>query len=148
MSVSIRRAAREDVSDITGLMYEYIVGFYQNPWPGQETIQALAERLLKEEAGVQFVAEQEGRLIGFATLYFSMSTMKAKPITVMNDLFVREPYREAEAESLLFAACRDYTIEQGYASMTWITAPGNVRAQQRFDEWGGRRGNWVSYSIP
>ncbi|MED1800815.1 GNAT family N-acetyltransferase [Brevibacillus porteri] len=147
MSFIIRSAAADDVNSLTELMHEYVVGFYQNPWPGTEKIHNLIQTLLEKQQGVQFVVEQEGKLIGFATLYFTISTMKADKITLMNDLFVLEQYRDTEVESQLFLECQRYTQKQGFAHMTWITSIQNNRAQLFFEKMGGVRGNWVNYSI-
>ncbi|MGE5703952.1 MAG: N-acetyltransferase family protein [Clostridia bacterium] len=147
MSYLIRNASPADVNGLTELMHEYVVGFYQNPWPGTEKIHQLIHSLFDQQSGVQFVVEQDGQLIGFATLYFTISTMKANKITIMNDLFLREPYRNTEVEEQLFAECQKYTQNHGFSQMTWITSVQNERAQQLFDKWGGKRGNWVNYSI-
>lgn len=147
MSFILRNAAVHDLDGLTGLMYEYIVGFYRKPRPDIEKVHRLVHTLLEKRQGVQFVAEQDGILIGFATQYFSFSTMKADQITIMNDLFVLEPFRDTEAEAQLFLACQTYTRDHEYAFMSWITAPDNERAQALFDKMGGVRGNWVNYSI-
>jgi N-acetylglutamate synthase-like GNAT family acetyltransferase len=102
MSFIIRNAEPNDVNGLTELMYEYIVGFYKNPRPAAEKLHNLIFNLLEKQAGIQFVVEQDGELIGFATLYFAFSTMRADKITIMNDLFVMEPYRDTEVESQLF----------------------------------------------
>ncbi|WP_426448222.1 N-acetyltransferase family protein [Paenibacillus sp. S-38] len=147
MSLLIRSAEPRDLIPLTGLMNDYIAGFYGNPWPGESHIHDLIHMLLQKQRGVQFVAEQDGALIGFATLYFTMSTMKASPISIMNDLFLLEPYRGTEAESRLFAHCRTYSADNGFSYMSWITGTGNERAQRFFDGTGAVRGSWVNYSI-
>lgn len=147
MSLIVRNARDDDIHDLTDLMHEYIVGFYRKPWPGTESIHNLIQNLLEKQKGVQFVAEQDEKLIGFATLYFAFSTMKANTIAIMNDLFVMEPYRDTEVESRLFLQCQGYTQDHGYAYMSWITAVDNKRAQRFFEKMGGVQGVWVNYSI-
>jgi ribosomal protein S18 acetylase RimI-like enzyme len=147
MSLIIRNAESDDFNDLTELMYEYIVGFYKKPRPATEKIHNLIQTLLEKQNGVQFVALQDGKLVGFATLFFTFSTMKADKYTVMNDLFVIEQYRDTEVESQLFLECQRYTQEHQYAHMSWITATDNKRAQRFFDNMGGIQGDWVNYSI-
>ncbi|MNO36225.1 aminoalkylphosphonic acid N-acetyltransferase [compost metagenome] len=148
MSFLIRTAESNDLSSLTGLMYEYIVGFYQNPRPPIEKIHNLIRTLFDQERGVQFVAEQNGELVGFATLFFTFSTMKADKITVMNDLFVIEQFRGTEVESQLFLECQKYSQNHGYANMTWITSSDNKRAQIFFEKMSARKGkDWVHFSI-
>jgi ribosomal protein S18 acetylase RimI-like enzyme len=147
MSLVIRYAEPDDLNDLTELMYEYIVGFYQKPRPATEKIHNLIQTLLEKQKGVQFVALQDGKLVGFATLFFTLSTMKADKFTVMNDLFVIEQYRDTEMESQLFLECQRYSQEHEYVHMSWITATDNKRAQHFFDKMGGIQGDWVNYSI-
>ncbi|MCZ1267216.1 MULTISPECIES: GNAT family N-acetyltransferase [Paenibacillus] len=147
MTLNIRPTHPNDVLPLSALMHEYVVGFYNNPWPGDQAIELLIKNLLDQQIGVQFVAEQDGELIGFATLYFTYSTMKANRVAIMNDLFVTEACREGEAEAKLFEHCQQYTREHGCAYMSWITAATNERAQQLFERLGAARGTWVNYSI-
>ncbi|NOU73833.1 GNAT family N-acetyltransferase [Paenibacillus sp. LMG 31458] len=147
MPLIVRDAEPDDENSLTELMYEYIVGFYQKPRPADGKIHKLIQTLLEKQLGIQFVAEQDGKLVGFATLYFAFSTMKAEKITIMNDLYVIEPLRGSEVESELFLECQGYSKDQGYAYMSWITAPDNKRAQHFFEKMGGVQGDWVNYSI-
>ncbi|SFR15709.1 MULTISPECIES: GNAT family N-acetyltransferase [unclassified Paenibacillus] len=147
MSFLIRNAKPDDLNNLTELMYEYIVGFYQNPRPPIEKIHNLIQTLFEQQNGIQFVAEQNGELIGFATLFFTFSTMKADKITFMNDLFVLEPFRDTEVESQLFLECQKYSQNYGYAHMTWITSTENKRAQIFFKEMDAVQGrDWVHFS--
>lgn len=147
MSLIVRNAELNDVNNLTSLMYEYIVGFYQKPWPGDGKIHQLIQTLLEKQVGIQFIAEKDGKPVGFATLYFAYSTMKANPITIMNDFFIIESCRDTEMEIQLFLACQNFTKNQGYAYMSWITAVGNTRAQQFFDKMGATQGEWINFSL-
>lgn len=148
MSAFVRIAEPEDLTSLTELMYEYIVGFYQNPRPPIDNVHQLIRTLYDKQQGIQFVVVENGRLVGFATLYFTFSTMKADKIAVMNDLFVTEPYRDTELESQLYLACKNYCIDRGYANMTWITSIHNIRAQSFFNKMNAIQGkDWVHFSI-
>jgi ribosomal protein S18 acetylase RimI-like enzyme len=147
MSLVIRNAEPDDLNSLTELMYEYIVGFYKKSRPTTEKLHQLIQTLLEKREGVQFVALQDGKLVGFATLYFTFSTMKADKYTVMNDLFTIEQYRDTEVESQLFLECHRYTKEHQFTHMSWITATDNKRARRFFDKMGGIQGDWVNYSI-
>ncbi|TCL47074.1 hypothetical protein EDD69_11380 [Thermolongibacillus altinsuensis] len=75
--LAIRTANREDIPQLLNLMYQYIVDFYKRPKPTEESLKGLMQNLLDNPAsGIQFVAEQDGKLLGFATLYFSFSTLQ------------------------------------------------------------------------
>jgi GNAT superfamily N-acetyltransferase len=143
----VRRAEPGDVAELERLMLEYVVGFYGHPEPLPGRLRALIDILLEGKEGVQLVAEHDGTLVGFATLYFTWSTLNAARIAVMNDLYVVEAARGTGIARPLFEACRAEARDRGCAEMTWETAADNHRAQRFYEKMGGRRGSWVTYSI-
>lgn len=147
MSLIVRTIETKDKNQLTELMYQYIVDFYKRPNPSIEKVHNLIETLLEKNKGIQFIAEQDRELLGFATLYFSFSTTKADKITVMNDLFVVENARGTGVAQELFKSCEKFTKENGYAHMSWITATDNKRAQRFYEKMGGSIGDWLNYSI-
>lgn len=147
MSLIVRTIETKDKNQLTELMYQYIVDFYKRPNPSIEKVHNLIETLLEKNKGIQFIAEQDRELLGFATLYFSFSTTKADKITVMNDLFVVENARGTGVAQELFKSCEKFTKENGYAHMSWVTATDNKRAQRFYEKMGGSIGDWLNYSI-
>ncbi|UAL50445.1 MULTISPECIES: GNAT family N-acetyltransferase [Metabacillus] len=147
MSLIIRHPNEMDFVALTALMYEYIVDFYQCPKPPEHKIHQLIKTLQQEEKGIQFLAEENGKAVGFATLYFTYSTTRAEPITIMNDLYVQEAYRGSKAAEKLFKSCQTYSKQHQYAAMTWETARDNARAQRFYEKMGGRKGDFLTYSI-
>jgi GNAT superfamily N-acetyltransferase len=128
-------------------MLEYTVDFYKHPAPEISEVEALVDRMFSGREGVQFVAEDGGDLIGFATVYFSYDTLEAGRIAIMHDLYLVERARGAGAAEGLFVACKTFGAENGCKYMSWETAPDNHRAQRFYDKMGGRRADWVPYSI-
>ena len=144
---TVRRAEREDVPQLIPLMLAYIVDFYRQPSPPDEDLRALIDVLLERREGMQLVADEGGTLVGFATLYFTRSTLRPGRRVVMNDLFVAEPARGSGVAEALFQACVEETRALGANEMNWETAPDNHRAQRFYDRMGGRREDWVVYSL-
>lgn len=147
MNITIRQTTEEDLHDITTLMQEYIGGFYKKPLPATEQLHHLIHTMAAGQQGVQFILEQDGKAAGFATLYFLFSSIKAAPITNMNDLYVAEHLRDTEAEQQLFDTCLAYTRDHDFAHMAWVAAPDNMRAQQFFERNGCSLVPWVDYMI-
>ncbi|MDM5340894.1 GNAT family N-acetyltransferase [Fictibacillus enclensis] len=147
MEAIIRMSKKADAPQLKALMLEYIVDFYKSPKPADQNLDDLVAVLLEREKGLQFVAEQDGVLKGFATLYFTYSTTRADKITVMNDLYVAEDSRGTNVATGLFQACKKYTGENGYAAMLWETAQDNHRAQRFYEKMGGHKGDFLTYSI-
>lgn len=144
----IHAVVREDLSQLVPLMRQYIVDFYRRPDPGDDAIHDLALHLLAHpEQGIQFVVEQEGSLVGFATLYFTFSTLQVKRAAVLNDLFVNSRYRGQKIGELLFRHCLEYVREHSYAYMQWETDKSNTVAQTLYNKMGGQISDRLVYEI-
>jgi GNAT superfamily N-acetyltransferase len=147
-TIQVRQADSKDITELYGLMREYIVDFYNQPEPSEGELKGLIHHLLENpSSGVQFVAEENGRLIGFATLYFTFSTLKVKRQAILNDLFVHRDVRGKKVGETLFKTCLDYIRKHGFAGMTWETAKDNVAAQALYKKMGGEISKWVVYEI-
>ncbi|WP_134703552.1 GNAT family N-acetyltransferase [Ammoniphilus sp. YIM 78166] len=148
MAIVIRKAENKDVPALYDLMNDYIVNFYQREQPSEEALTGLILHLLDQPgSGLQFVAEVEGELVGFATLYNSFSTLSVKKAAILNDLFVAEPARGKKVGEKLFEHCIRYIRENDYAYMSWETAHDNKAAQALYDKMGGKKSEWLAYSI-
>jgi GNAT superfamily N-acetyltransferase len=145
---TVRPPRRGDREALLALMEAYIVDFYRSPRPPRDRLEALVDLLAAGEEGMQLVAEGEGGdLLGFATLYYTWSTLRADRIAVLNDLFVAEDARGSGAAAALFLAALAASRERGCVEMEWQTAADNHRAQAFYAKMGARRGDWVSYSL-
>ena len=145
----IRAPTPADREVLLALMDAYIVDFYRCPRPPAERVEALVDLLAEGVDGTQLVAESAtGELVGFATLYFTWSTLSADRIAILNDLYVSEAARGAGIAAPLFGAALALSKERGCTSMEWQTANDNHRAQAFYAKMGGQQGPWLSYSIP
>ncbi len=117
--------------------------------PSDEQLLALSRALIAdpEHDGVQLVARNDGEAVGFATIYWSWATTIAARIGVMNDLFVAPAARGTGAAEALIQACVDECRRHGAAELTWQTAKDNERARRVYDRIGGKRAEWVDYSL-
>ena len=142
----VRPAEREDRPQLLELIKGYFA-FYRVPFPTASKMVGLLDLLAQDPAlGVQFVADEGGRLHGFASLYACLDTLVADRILVMNDLFVDPSLRNRGIGAALFDASLAYATAHGYARLDWVTAADNQDAQRFYDRHGGHRGPWVSYS--
>jgi GNAT superfamily N-acetyltransferase len=143
---SIRRVEGADLNELLPLLRAYC-DFYEVS-PTNADLLALARALIDdpEHEGVQLLArDPDGRVAGFATLYWSWSTTDACRIGVMNDLFVAEPARGQGVADQLIEACRAECAPRGARRLTWQTAPDNFRAQAVYDRVGATREQWIDY---
>lgn len=143
----IRPTEAKDREPIRKLMNSYIFDFYHYPKPEEAKLDALIDLLVEQREGIQFVAGEDEELVGFATLYFTYSTLLASKVVLMNDLFVKENKRGCGIGTKLFNTCYQYAAQRGYPSMTWETHKQNTKAQKFYEKMGAERDEWYTYWI-
>jgi GNAT superfamily N-acetyltransferase len=146
--VEIVRVGAEHVDELLPLMGAYCE-FYEVA-PGEPALRGLAQALLAdpERAGIQLLArERDGTAVGFATIFWTFSTLRAAPIGLMNDLYVAPAARGRGIGRALIDACAAQCARRGVAELEWNTAPSNERAQSVYDATGAVRTLWVNYSL-
>ena len=145
----IQTVREHDLDDLLPLMRGYC-DFYRVD-PADEDLLAMSRALIAEpeREGLQLIARDgTGAAIGFATVFWTWSTLSATRIGVMNDLFVAPEARGGGAAGSLIAACADRCRERGATSLEWTTARDNHRAQAVYERLGGRRDDrWLDYSL-
>jgi GNAT superfamily N-acetyltransferase len=145
----IAEVREEDLEDHLPLMRAYC-DFYEVA-PSDEDLLALGRALIAdpEREGVQLLARDlRGRAIGFATVFWTWSTLSAHRLGVMNDLYVAQHARGSGVAEALIDACRVQCRSRGVPRLAWQTAKDNVRAQAVYDRVGGRRSEWLDYELP
>ncbi|GAM16038.1 GNAT family N-acetyltransferase [Mesobacillus selenatarsenatis] len=146
--LTIRPAEERDIPNLYHLMTQYIVDFYKKPEPNEAELKNLILHLQEHpDSGLQFVAENQGEIVGFATLYYTFSTLQVKRAAILNDLFVSADARGQKAGEQLFAKCLAHIRENNFAYMTWETAKDNYVAQGLYNKMGGRQSEWLVYEI-
>jgi GNAT superfamily N-acetyltransferase len=144
----IATVTEADLPTLLPLMRAYC-NFY-GVAPGDSELLAMSRALIAdpEHEGVQLIARDDtGAAIGFATIFWSWSTLSASRIGVMNDLFVAPAARGGGIARALIAACQEQCRQRGAGSLTWQTARDNARAQALYDGIGARRSEWLDYSL-
>jgi GNAT superfamily N-acetyltransferase len=138
-----------DLPELLPLMRGYCE-FYEVD-TADEALVALARTLIAdpEHEGLQLIArDDDGEAVGFATIFWTWSTLSASRLGVMNDLFVAEGARGGGVADALIEACAERCRERGATSLDWQTAHTNSRAQAVYDRVGARRDDrWLDYSL-
>lgn len=147
--MTIARVGEADLPDLLPLMRGYC-DFYEIA-PPDERLLRLARTLLENPShdGVQLIARSEdGRAVGFATIYWSFSTHATDRVGIMNDLFVVPEARGTGLGEELIRACADEARARGCAELVWQTAKDNLRAQAVYERVGAERSEWLDYTLP
>ena len=147
MTPEIRPMTEEEVEEALPLIAGYQT-FYEAE-PNEERNRRFFRRFVApSDEGLLLGAWVDGRMVGFATIYWTHSSSRAVDIALMNDLFVAEEVRGHGIGQALIAACADAGREAGKAVLEWYTATDNHRAQRAYDAVPGvSRSAWFSYEI-
>ena len=144
----ITRVGVADLDDVVPLMRGYC-DFYEVS-PSDGALRALALTLIErpDTSGVQLIARGDGgEPVGFATIFWSYSTLSASAIGVMNDLYVAPDARGSGLGAELIRACEAECASRGVEILEWETAPSNARAQSVYDRFDAVRSEWVAYTL-
>ena len=140
----------EDIEALLPLMGRYC-DFYGVPSEDASLV-AMSRALIADNLreGLQLIARgDDGRAAGFATIFWSWSTLAAARVGVMNDLYVEPGARGSGLADELINACVERCRQRGdVISLNWQTAKDNLRAQAVYERVGARRSEWVDYSLP
>ena len=88
------------------------------------------------------------RRSGFATIFWTWTTLSASRLGVMNDLFVTADARGGGYGDALIAECAERCRARGATELAWQTALHNDRARAVYERVGARRDErWLDYSL-
>jgi GNAT superfamily N-acetyltransferase len=122
--------------------------FYEVEEIDEERNRAFFRRFLApSEDGLLLGARRDGRLVGYACLYWHFSSLEACESVLMNDLYVVEEARGEGIGRALIEATAEVARERGVPYVEWSTAPDNRMAQRLYDSTGAERSEWFSYEL-
>jgi GNAT superfamily N-acetyltransferase len=81
-----------------------------------------------------------GKAVGYATWFLTYSTFLAKPTMFLEDLFVRDEWRESGAGSALFEHVRALGARRGCGRMEWQVLDWNTLAREFYNH---RQATWM-----
>lgn len=144
-----------EIAPISGDEYEELLPliaayqrFYEVEEIDEERNRAFFRRFLApSDDGLLLGARGEGRLVGYACLYWHFGSLDAVETVLMNDLFVAEGWRGRGVGRALIEASAEVARERGASYLEWVTAPDNATAQRLYDATGAERSEWLSYEL-
>jgi GNAT superfamily N-acetyltransferase len=144
----IATVTEADLPELLRLLRGYC-DFYEVD-PSDDALLTLARVLIADpDQGLQLIARNDdGTASGFATIFWTWSTLSAAKLGVMNDLFVAEDARGGGVADALIAASVEQCREHGATELAWQTAHTNLRAQAVYERVGAKRDDrWLDYSL-
>ena len=146
MSLVVRRAEARDLDALVPLFDGYRQ-FYGQPSDPERARMFLGERLARGDSTV-FLAEDDGRAVGFTQLYPSFSSVRTGRLFVLNDLFVTPAARRTGAARALLDAAAAFAKAEGAVGLTLSTGVENRPAQTLYEAMGWVRDTrFYSYGL-
>ncbi|HEY6638562.1 MAG TPA: GNAT family N-acetyltransferase [Solirubrobacterales bacterium] len=144
--VEIRPARTDEIEEMLPMIRAYCE-FYETE-PNDEGLRSMFETLISEPSqGAVFIARDGGKAVGFATLDWKWSSLKAARIGYLEDLFVDPEARGRGIADALIEVCAERCRELGMPALEWLTAPDNHRAQKVYDRTGAESGTYLEYDL-
>ena len=132
MEVTIRRATADDIEEIAKLFDAYRVFFGQ----GSDLSLAqefLGNRLSNSESVIFCACTSDGSYAGFAQLYPRFSSVSAKRIWILNDLFVSESVRGMGIGTRLLCEIEAFGKKTQAKGILLATTVSNTAAQKLYE---------------
>lgn len=143
MTVQVRPIVDRDFFDWLGL-WEGYSAFYESEVTDTKALIVWSWLTDKAHELSGFVAEDDGRLVGFAHVREYPRTLEADRALFLDDLFVAEDARSNGVGGALIEEAKRIARERNAGVVTWITAADNEAAQHLYDNVGTRT-SWVTY---
>lgn len=141
--MNIRFMKENDLKEVAELLDLYRV-FYEQESDYESAYAFLKERFDRKES-IVFVAEEDGKLVGFTQLYPIFTTVGLNRGYLLNDLYVRKEFRKLGVGSALIQKTFDYGMEQKASFVLLETAVSNTTAQSVYKKMGMHREDDVYY---
>jgi GNAT superfamily N-acetyltransferase len=145
----ITTVTEADLPELLLLMRGYC-DFYEVD-PSDDALLTMSRMLIDdpELEGVQLIArDDDGLAVGFATIFWTWTTLSASRLAVMNDLFVVADARGGGHADALIAECVERARARGATELAWQTAKDNARARAVYERVGATRDErWLEYSL-
>ncbi len=144
----VKRAALADLDAVAPLFDAYWQFYGQRP--DLAAARAFLDERLRRDESVIFLAvsgDDEAETLGFTQLYPSFSSVSARRLWILNDLFVRPGVRRGGVGRRLLERAREWAIETDAKGLTLATAVGNAPARALYESCGWRRDEFEHYVL-
>jgi len=148
MAAAIRAAAPADVGAMRALMYE-LAEYEKLTHLFIATDADLHDALFGARPSAEaLVAENDGRIVGYALFFHNYSTFLAKPGLYLEDLFVRPKFRgQGTGEALLRRLAR-IAVERNCGRLEWSVLDWNQRAIDFYKALGAKPlDDWTMFRV-
>ncbi|UPW19014.1 GNAT family N-acetyltransferase [Agarivorans sp. TSD2052] len=140
MSVNIIKAGLMHLDTVAELFNQYRI-FYQQADDLSLATAFIEQRMQGQQSTILIALSdyQQQQALGFIQLYPSFSSTRAKPILILNDLYVREAARGQGVARSLMNAAKQYALDLDAIALELATAVDNHPAQALYEGLGYKK---------
>lgn len=132
---TIARAAWGDLNALVPLFDAYRA-FYRQPSDPERARAFLGERLEWGESVIFLARDSDGVALGFTQLYPGFSSVSARRVWILNDLYVTAEARRRGVARALVRVAQAYARGTGAVRVTLSTGRDNTSAQALYESMG------------
>lgn len=146
--VNVRPATTADGETLLSLI-EGLAAYGKLPPPDAAGSARLVAEIEREPARIRmFLAETEGRTVGYSALCETFSTFSARPKLFLEDLFVVPEARSTGAGLALFRHAAAEAVRRDCSALVWEVLDWNQLARDFYHRLGGGEvGGWLNYRL-
>lgn len=130
----------DSLAEMLGRLFSQDIEFTPDPVKQKEGIAAI---LSDENIGRIFVLRDETVIVGMVSLLYSVSTALGGKVAVLEDMFVRQEYRDRGYGSMLIESALDFAKANGLKRVTLLTDEDNHGAQRFYSSHGFYRSGMI-----
>lgn len=130
---TVARATQADLADLAALFDAYRM-FYRKPSDPALASEFLRERIERDESVIFLARDAADRAaLGFTQLYPGFSSVSARRLWILNDLYVAESARRRDVARALMESAREYAMQTNALRLVLQTARENIQAQSLYE---------------
>ena len=142
----VKEAHMDDLAAIVNMIKKYRK-FYKVENQNEEEIEQFVKTRLKNVQSKIFLATDEtDKVVGFAQLYPSYSTVSLKPQWILNDFFVEVAYRHKGYGQALMSFVKEYFRDKAKGFIL-VTDIDNFTAKSFYEQNGWKTGEHDFYTF-
>ena len=145
--VVVRAISEGEVEEFVPLTFAYRDWYQAHPISHAQNADFFRKFLQPSQHGLWLGAKVNNEPVGFATIYWTHSSLAASDIALLNDLYVVLEHRGSGVGRALMHASVCASQARGLRRLDWFTSPDNQRAQRLYDRTGAHRSQWIEYSL-
>jgi GNAT superfamily N-acetyltransferase len=135
MSIIVNRATPENIDELSRLFDAYRV-FYAQESDLPLAREFISARINNDESVIFYATDSRGGHLGFTQLYPTFSSVSARRVWVLNDLYVAESARRTGVAKHLMNAANAFAKSTSAKRIALTTAADNAHAQALYESLG------------